>query len=385
MAESSAISADDLSRHITQLPLIDHHVHSCLTEPLSRRRFEGMLTESERPPAKGASHLLSQLGFALRRHCAPLLGLPPHASADEYFETRSQLSPDQLTQTFLSQSGVEEWWVDTGYQGSTVMDLDQLSRVSRQTVREVVRIESVLEKTASQSSPRALMADFTDALNIATRTAVGVKSIIAYRLGFAFDPSRPTDHETRQAAEEWFSSTTPTRVTHPVLLRMALWAAVDRGLPIQLHAGLGDPDLTLHLCDPALLTPWLREMEPYGTRVILLHCYPYHRNAGYLAQAFPHVYFDVGLAVNYTGAASEHVVAESLEHAPFGKILYSSDAWGLPELHYLGSALWRRALKITLTRWVRDGEWDLADALAVATLIGRENALETYGTRDDRQ
>ena len=52
---------------------------------------------------------------------------------------------------------------------------------------------------------------------------------------------------------------------------------------------------------------------------MLLHCYPFHREAGYLAQVFPHVYFDVGLAVNYTGRAAGAVLAESLELAPFGK------------------------------------------------------------------
>ena len=71
--------------------------------------------------------------------------------------------------------------------------------------------------------------------------------------------------------------------------------------------------------------------------MLLLHCYPYHRQAGYLAQVFPHVYFDVGLAVNHTGLSSPAVVAESLELAPFAKILFSSDAYGPAELHYLGA------------------------------------------------
>jgi len=46
---------------------------------------------------------------------------------------------------------------------------------------------------------------------------------------------------------------------------------------------------------------------------------------------------DVGLAVNYAGAASPAIVAESMELAPFRKLLFSSDAWGAPELHLLGS------------------------------------------------
>ena len=77
---------------------------------------------------------------------------------------------------------------------------------------------------------------------------------------------------------------------------------------------------------------------------MLLHCYPYHREAGYLAHCFEHVYADVGLAINYTGAQATQVIAESLELAPFHKALFSSDAWGAAELYSLGSILFRDGL-----------------------------------------
>ena len=64
---------------------------------------------------------------------------------------------------------------------------------------------------------------------------------------------------------------------------------------------------------------------------MLLHCYPFEREAGYLAHAFENVYIDVGLAVNFTGSRSRDLVARSFELAPFTKILYSSDALGPAE------------------------------------------------------
>jgi predicted TIM-barrel fold metal-dependent hydrolase len=210
---------------------------------------------------------------------------------------------------------------------------------------------------------------------------VGLKSVVAYRHGFDFDPAPPGAAEVREAAGAWLRTLDrggAPRVADPVLLRMLLWEGVATGLPLQLHAGYGDPDIELHRCDPLLLTRWLRAVEPTGTDVLLLHCYPFHRNAGYLAQVFPHVHLDVGLAVNHTGARSAAVVAESLELAPFGKILYSSDAFGPPELHYLGALLWRRGMTRVLGAWVADGEWTEADALRVATMIGRSNAARVY-------
>jgi predicted TIM-barrel fold metal-dependent hydrolase len=72
-------------------------------------------------------------------------------------------------------------------------------------------------------------------------------------------------------------------------------------------------------------------------------------------------------------------VAESLEVAPFGKVLFSSDAFGPPELHHLGALLWRRAMASVLGEWVTDGDWSQADAVRVAEMVGGGNARRVYG------
>jgi predicted TIM-barrel fold metal-dependent hydrolase len=215
-------------------------------------------------------------------------------------------------------------------------------------------------------------------------SAVALKSVIAYRYGLDFDPEAPSVGEVRRAAGQWLRQveTGEPRLTDPVLLRHLLWAGVERGLPLQFHVGYGDPDLTLHRCDPSLMTDFLRLVQDRQVPVMLLHGYPYHRIVGYLAQVFPHVYLDVGLAVNYTGARSRAVVAESLELAPFGKVLFSSDAWGPAELHYLGATLWRRAMASVLGEWVRSGDWSHADAMRVANMVGAENAKRVYRLRE---
>jgi len=114
---------------------------------------------------------------------------------------------------------------------------------------------------------------------------------------------------------------------------------------------------------------------PQAVPVLLLHCYPYHRQAGYLAQAFDQVNFDVGLAINYLGARSTALVGEALDTAPFTKQLFSSDAFGPPELHLLGSVLWRRAMGLVLGDWVRTGDCAEADAIRIVDMIGSDNAV----------
>jgi predicted TIM-barrel fold metal-dependent hydrolase len=111
---------------------------------------------------------------------------------------------------------------------------------------------------------------------------------------------------------------------------------------------------------------------------MLLHCYPFHRNAAALAQAYPHVYLDVGMTLHYVGARAAAVVAESLELAPFAKVLFSSDAAGPAELHYLGALRWRRATADVLGGWVETGDWSAGDAIRVARMIGAENARRVY-------
>ena len=138
------------------------------------------------------------------------------------------------------------------------------------------------------------------------------------------------------------------------------------------------PMMKLRLANPTLLTDLVREFQRLPVNVVFLHCYPYHREAGYLASVFPHVHFDLGSALNYLGPSAGRLMAEALELAPFTKQLYSSDAFGLPELYYLGAVLFRNTLGAVLERWIADGECSAADATRIATLIGRENAERIY-------
>ncbi len=157
------------------------------------------------------------------------------------------------------------------------------------------------------------------------------------------------------------------------------WTAVDLGMPLQFHVGYGDSDVDLADCDPLRLTAFLRATEERGVPVMLLHNYPFHRHAAYLAQVFDHVFLDVGLATHNTGALSVALVRESLELAPFGKLLFSSDAFGLAELYHLGAVLFRRGLGDLLDTLVDDGELSAADADHVAALVGHVNARRVYG------
>jgi predicted TIM-barrel fold metal-dependent hydrolase len=97
-----------------------------------------------------------------------------------------------------------------------------------------------------------------------------------------------------------------------------------------------------------------------------------------LAHTFSHVYLDVGLASSYVGYRAGALLAEVLELAPFGKVLYSSDAFGLPELYLVAARAFRRAAAEVLGGWARSGETTEDDARRVATMIAERNAVRLY-------
>jgi uncharacterized protein len=372
-----------LADTVGSLALVDHHAHLVLGGGLSRAVFEELITESDRPAPAGTTQFDSQLGVAIRRWCAPVLGLPPAASPEDYLARRAELGPAEATRLLLRASGIACFLVDTGYLVDGMLGLGRMAEVSGAGVAEIIRLERVAEQAivAGDGTAAGFAGRFRTALWDQTAGACAVKSIIGYRFGLDFDPAPPAAAEVTTAAGRWLAEIeqgASIRITDPVLLRHLLWAGVERGLPVQVHTGFGDPDADLRRCNPSLLRAFLKCSEPSGVPVMLLHCYPYHREAGALAQAYPHVYLDVGLALNHVGARASAVVAESLELAPFGKVLFSSDAFGPAELHYLGALQWRRATTAALGAWVGAGDWSVADAARVAGMIGAGNARRVY-------
>ena len=385
MPDNAQAGDPDLQAYLASVPLVDHHVHGAFTVRLSRADFEQSLNEASPDPIPGwMTQFDSQLGFAIRRWCAPPLGLPAHAPADDYWARRSELGHEQVTSIFLGAAGVSDWLVDTGLGPGTTLSPAEMSAASGGRAHTIVRLEALAEQLAARGIPgRDYAGEFRAGLAEAAADAVAVKTIIAYRSGFDIDLSRPDEAAVRDAAGRWIDAAQEAnpRLNDQVLLRFGLHAAVNLGLPIQVHTGLGDRDLDLHKVNPLLLLDFLRIPRVAAVPVMLLHCYPYHRAAGYLAQAFHNVYFDVGLGVNHLGRRSVELVAESFELAPFAKQLYSSDAWGLPELHYLGSVLWRRAIATALGGWVEAGDWSAPDARRVAAMVAADNARRVYGLR----
>lgn len=372
------------------VPLIDHHCHGVVPKNLDLTGFEALMSESYRPAPEGCSQFDKPLGLVVRRWCAPMLDLEPFASGPDYVERRRDLGADEVNRRLLRASGLESLLVDTGHRSDSIAMPEQMASLADRPAYEVVRIEAVAEEVArSGVSADAFPNAFADELARRAKQAVGLKTIVAYRVTFDIDQTPPKKKEIASGADRWFKASEKAgkfRLDDIDVIRQGLWVGGelcrDLKLPMQIHVGFGDPDIYMHACDPTHFTDYLRAMEDWQVPCTLLHNYPFQREAAWLAEIFQNVYYDVGVILNFSGPMAADILGEALEMGPFYKQLYSSDAFGLAELYYLGQLQFRRALKRHLDRWIADDLCTIAEADRIVSMIASHNTRRIYRLDD---
>src|SRR5205085_3914199 len=140
------------------------------------------------------------------------------------------------------------------------------------------------------------------------------------------------------------------------LLRIGLEAAAAQELPVQFHTGFGDDDADLRLANPLHLRPLFQDPALRAAPLVLLHCYPFCREAGTLASLYANVYVDLSLAIPLTAHGGAGAILAALEQAPTSKLLLATDASRIPELFYLG-ALYARESLATALEHLRECGW----------------------------
>ena len=345
---------------LAEIPFVDHHCHSlCGTwavaggEPPGWRRC---FTEAD-DAVTLTCHVPGLLGY--RRFLvaiAELLGVEP---SGEDLERRVLARRDGLAaadpagylRELLDDAGVAALLVDTGYGGPGTLGLRELAVAAGRPAHEVVRIEAVAESLLSGGGAAGDLGCFGDMFEDRLASAldggaVALKSIAAYRTGLALP--RPRLADARAAFTGMDRARQARRVDDPALVAFLLWRAAElaaeRGVPLQVHTGLGDTDLDLALADPTLLRPLLRDPRTQGCPVVLLHCYPFVAQAAYLASVYPQVWMDLSLAIPLAEPLAARLVGEALGLCPATKLLAATDGHSYPEMHWWGARAWRRAL-----------------------------------------
>ena len=295
---------------------VDHHAHALLREPpADLDAFRGLFSES--PDRAQWPHIATSLTYLRAIDVlADRLGCERDERA--VFERRRRSEPGEYASQMLRATGdVAAILIDTGYPPpSEALTVAEMGALAGCPALPVLRIESLAA------------AAVTDRIAAARDDGyAALKTILAYRGGLDLDAADPAGRRR---------------------LLEALEVNRDTGdpLPVQVHTGFGDPDLLLTRSDPSLLKPLFERFAE--TPFVLLHCYPFVREAGWLASVYANVFFDVSLTIPLA-ARPNVVIAEALELAPLSKLLYASDAVRTPELYLLASIWWRDALAEVLS------------------------------------
>ena len=302
---------------------------------------------------------------------ADLFGCEPTEAA--VYEHRASADPDAYAATLLRATGTAWLLIDDGFPAPGEGEgFERMGELAGCRSSPVMRIERVAEEGIARGLGLDELREHVRAEVAAARGRgyAGLKTIAAYRTGLdvAVEPD-PTAAAAALAAR-------PARLEDRALLELLLLDALESNardpLPVQVHCGFGDSDLSLPRADPALLGPVLERFR--ATPFVLLHCYPFVREAGWLAHVYGHVFFDLSLTIPHVWRAAE-MVREALELAPTSKLLYASDAARTPELYYLAARGWRAALAEVL-----DEALPAPDAEDAGRRILRDNALALYGS-----
>jgi hypothetical protein len=318
--------------------LVDHHAHGVLRERPSLDEFRGLFSES--PDPRQWPHVATGVTYRrAMRELAAFFGCD--ATEEAVYRHRLETDPAEYISALLRATNTAALYVDDGYpppgEGTS---WDELGELAGCEARPVLRIERVAEE-GGEDAVRGAVASARE------QGFVGLKTISAYRTGLERE-----------------------RIHGFVIAGLEANEATERPLPVQVHCGFGDSDLYLPRADPGHLKPLLERFRE--TSFVLLHCYPFVREAGWLAHVYGNVWFDLSLTIPHVSRPAE-MVRQALELAPVSKLLYASDAARTPELYYLAAKWWREALAEVLPELLGD------DAEWAARRILRENALELYG------
>jgi uncharacterized protein len=337
--------------------LVDHHAHGILRARPSLDEFRGLFSES--PDPRQWRHVAT--GVTYRRAIRTLAAfLDVEPTEDAVYRHRLESDPAEYAARLLRATRTETLLVDDGYPPSGEGTAwDELGELAGCDARPLLRIERVAED-AGEERVEAVRAEVSTARG---RGFAGLKTILAYRGGLDLATLSPSTTLSQGRIEG-------AALGKVVLAALEANEATGDPLPVQVHTGFGDSDLHLRRADPSHLKPLIERFRE--TQFVLLHCYPFVREAGWLAHVYGNVFFDLSLTIPHVSRPGE-MLRQALELAPVSKLLYGSDAARTPELYYLAATWWRTALAEVLEEALPADEAEDA-----ALLVLRENAARLY-------
>jgi len=371
---------------LTPIPLLDHHCHALLRrkESFTALEFQRFFTESS-DPSIWANHVPNSLFYRWAiKELARFLECD--ATPTAVLAARASIDPGTLAQRLFADANIATLLLDYGFQSSDNYTYQELRTYLPCRIEPILRLETLAQDLIVQYETFDQMVDaYVATVENARATGhVALKSIAAYRTGLQIQPAAHADAATTfRQLKESARREGKVRLAHKplndYLLLRALEIADRQALPVQFHTGFGDNDLDMLLANPFHLR-YLFECGKYNNvPFVLLHAgYPYVRELGYLAAVYANVWIDMGLAIPHLTVEIPNLWRQVFALTPTSKVLFSTDAYSIPEIFWLAARWGRWGLAQTLEELIALGVLTAAEAESAAQQVLHQNAADLY-------
>ena len=335
-----------MSIDLTSIPILDHHCHSFLrrTIPYDALEFQGFFSEGG-DQGIVAEHTRNSVFFRWAiKEIARSLGCAPTTEA--VLAARAEIPLNELGARMLRDANIPALLIDYGLGGADRMSVDEMRALLPECrIEPILRLETMAQELILwyDTFDQVVEAFVATVESARAQGHVGLKSIIAYRTGLAIREVSKTEAAeafppVRERARREGSVRLADKPLNDYLLLRALEVAEKQALPVQFHTGLGDNDLDMLYANPLHMRPLFESTRYKHVPFVLLHAsYPYVRELGYLASLYSNVWMDMGLAIPFATLDIPSVWKQALSLTPTSKILFSTDAYSLPEIYWLAA------------------------------------------------
>ncbi len=370
---------------LAEFPIIDHHAHALQKGSVtSLEQYQGYFTESPDPVMKARYVPDTIMWMWAIRELAGYLDCEPTPEA--VFAARNALPLQALANGMWQDQHSETLLIDYGFRSAENYTPEELRETFNQRVEMLLRLETFAQELILQYPTFSQMLDaFVAGVEGARASGhVGLKSIIAYRTGLDIawttrDEATRAFGQVKDQADREGHIRLASKPLCDYLVLAALEIANRQEMPIQFHTGFGDTDLNMLKANPFHLRTVLESEKFRKVPFVLLHAaYPYVRELGYLAAMYPNVFMDISLAIPFITTQIPQMIRETLGLTPISKVMYSSDAFSIPEIFWLANRWGRAALEQVLGEIVDAGALSEAQAQRAGEQILSENARQLY-------
>jgi len=383
----------DLSKH----PVVDSHCHAFLPDK-ETDSFEQYLTLADHPVPK-MDVVNTFLYRQVVRELSRVLNIKgTHEEIVEKRQKRYKQDPVGYIKLLFEDANIETLLVDTGYPAKEFsgysIDMKDFSKMVPSEVREVFRIDIVIYDLIKSRIPLAVAVEqLRERMkNAVKKGAVSLKSVVAYRTGLEIQ--RSGEDEVRQAYNELVAEAESGKSVRDILSSRSRHAkavydyfvflgveeSVELDVPFQIHVGIGDaPFIDLRIANPILLHDLINDESVKDAKIVLTHGgYPHLEEAGFLVNSYPNVFLDLSETIPFISIGIKEKLLNLFEMAPTTKLMYGSDGFKIPELHWFSSIQAKKALSAALNELLESREIDEEWAYEIAKQFLSDNAKRIY-------